>query len=59
MLEKAIELDEIIDNLIDLAHEKYLNSSDEAEKLKLDGRIKAYWEVKDNLENIFFFTTTN
>lgn len=53
MIEKVFKLNEIIDNLIDLAHEKYLNSTDETEKAKLDGRIKAYWEVKDYLENIF------
>lgn len=52
MLEKVLELNDIIDNLIDLAHEKYLNSSDEAEKTKLDGKIKAYWEVKHYVENI-------
>ena len=52
MLGKIHDLNDIIDNLIDIAHEKYFETSDEIERAKLDGRIKAYWEVKNHVENI-------
>lgn len=51
MKEKVIELNNIIDDLIDVAHEEYFHV-DETEQVRLDGKIKAYWEVKDYVENI-------
>lgn len=52
MEEKVIELNNIIDDLIDKAHEEYMQCSNETEKVRLDGKIKAYWEVKNYVENI-------
>lgn len=52
MEEKVIELNCIIDNLIDIAHEEYFRYTDATEQARLDGKIKAYWEVKNLVENI-------
>lgn len=52
MEEKVIELNNIIDGLIDKAHDEYMKCSNETEKVRLDGKIKAYWEVKNCVENI-------
>ena len=52
MLKKVIELNNIIDDLIDNAHEEYMYCSSETDKAWLDGKIKAYWEVKNYVENI-------
>jgi hypothetical protein len=52
MKEKVIELNDIIDNLIGIAHEEYFKHTDTTEQARLDGKIKAYWEVKDYVENI-------
>lgn len=52
MEEKIIELNNIIDDLIDVAHEEYFKNTDVIEQAKLDGKIKAYWEVKNYVENI-------
>lgn len=52
MEEKVIELNNIIDDLIDKAHEEYFKHTDVTEQARLDGKIKAYWEVKNYVENI-------
>ena len=52
MLKKLIELNNIIDDLIDKAHDEYMQCSNETEKVRLDVKIKAYWEVKNCVENI-------
>ena len=52
MEEKVIELNNIIDDLIDIAHEEYFKHTDVTEQARLDGKIKAYWEVKNCVENI-------
>ena len=52
MEEKVIELNNIIDSLIDIAHEEYFKYTDATEQARLDGKIKAYWEVKNYVENI-------
>lgn len=52
MKEKVIELNNIIDDLIDKAHEEYFKYTDVTEQARLDGKIKAYWEVKNYVENI-------
>lgn len=49
--EKVIELNNIVDDLIDIAHEEYFHA-DATEQARLDGKIKAYWEVKNYVENI-------
>jgi hypothetical protein len=52
MEERVIELNNIIDDLIDKAHEEYFKHTDATEQARLDGKIKAYWEVKNYVENI-------
>ena len=52
MLNEVIELNNVIDYLIDVADEEYFKNTDEIERARLDGKIKAYWEVKNYVENI-------
>lgn len=52
MLNEVIELNNIIDYLIDVADEEYFKNTDVIERARLDGKIKAYWEVKNYVENI-------
>lgn len=47
-----IKLNENIDSLIDVAHDTYMACKDEMEKTRLDGQIKAYWNVKGLIEDI-------
>ena len=39
---KVIELNHIIDDLIDIAHEEYFRHTNEVEQARIDGKIKAY-----------------
>ena len=52
MIEKVIQLNDNIDSLIDVAHNVYMSCTDETEKVRLDGQIRAYWTVKGLVENI-------
>ena len=52
MEEKVVELNNIIDGLIDIAHEEYFKHTNTTEQARLDGKIKAYWEVKNYVANI-------
>ena len=52
MEEKVIKLNNVISDLIEKAHNEYMQCSNETEKVRLDGKIKAYWEVKNLVENI-------
>ena len=47
-----IQLNEDIESLIDVTHDTYMGCNDEAEKIRLDGQIKAYWNVKGLVEDI-------
>lgn len=47
-----IKLNENIESLIDVAHDTYMACNDETEKARLDGQIKAYWNVKGLVEDI-------
>lgn len=52
MKEKVIRLNENIESLIDVAHNTYMACTDEKEKVRLDGQIRAYWTVKGLVEDI-------
>ena len=52
MKEKVIKLKKIIDSLIEVAHATYDGCIDETEKVRLDGQLRAYLEVKDHVEDI-------
>lgn len=52
MIEQVIELDKTIDYLIDVTHDVYLRCTDEHEKIRLEGKINAYCEVKRQVEDI-------
>ena len=47
-----IKLNENIESLIDVAHDTYMACEDKTEKIRLDGQIKAYWNVKGLVEDI-------
>lgn len=47
-----IKLNENIDSLIDVAHNTHMECKDEIEKVRLDGQIRAYWNVKGLVEGI-------
>lgn len=47
-----IKLNENIESLIDVAHDTCMACEDETEKIRLDGQIKAYWNVKGLVEDI-------
>ena len=51
---KLIQLNENIESLIDVAHDTYMAipETDKENKARIDGQIKAYWEVKSMLEDI-------
>lgn len=51
---KLIQLNENIDSLIEVAHETYMSVSDRdfENKARLDGQIRAYWNVKSMVEDI-------
>lgn len=49
---KLIKMNNEIDSLIDLAHNLYMNTESKEEKAVLDKKIKAYWEVKNPVENM-------
>ena len=51
MKEKVIELNRIIDSLIEVA-QSTCSCADETEKVRLDGQIRAYKEVKIHVEDI-------
>ena len=52
MTEKLIELNKKIEMLIDVAHATYMCCTDEKEKVRLDGQIRAYWTTKNLVEDI-------
>lgn len=52
MREKIVKLNEIADMLIDVAHDTYMACTDEIEKARLDGQIRAYWTMKNHIEGI-------
>ena len=52
MKEKVIKLNENIESLIDVTHATYMGCTDETEKVRLDGQIRAYWNVKGLVEDI-------
>lgn len=43
---------ENIESLIDVAHDTYVSCIDETKKVRLDGQIKAYWNIKGLVEDI-------
>ena len=49
---KLIVINGYIDSLIDIAHNSYMSTKIDEEKTILDERIKAYWMLKDRVENI-------
>lgn len=49
---KVIQLNENLESLIDVAHDTHLACDDEVEKARLDGQIRAYWQVKHLVEDI-------
>lgn len=51
-IDDLISLNNYIDDLIDLAHKKYMSCCSETERVGFDGQIKAYWKVKECVENI-------
>ena len=52
MKEKIIKLNENIESLIDVAHATYMGCTAETEKVRLDGQIRAYWNIKGLVEDI-------
>lgn len=54
MLEEVIQLCSILDDLIDVTHSAYMTTSeaDIENRARLDGQIKAYWQVKSIVEDI-------
>ena len=50
--EKILQLNENTESLIDVAHATYMGCTDETEKVRLDGQIRAYWQVKHMVEDI-------
>jgi len=50
--EKALRLNDDLENWIDIAHEAFMGCDDELEKARLDGKLKAYWEVKNHVEEM-------
>lgn len=51
MKEKIVNLHNIVDMLIDVAHDTYMACTDEVEKARLDGQIRAYWTMKNHIED--------
>lgn len=51
-IDDLISLNDYIDDLIDIAHDKYMSCCNEIERVGFDGQIKAYWKVKERVENI-------
>lgn len=49
---KLIKMNNDIDSLIDLAHNLYMNTENKEEKAVLNKKIKAYWEIKNLVENM-------
>ena len=49
---KLIQLNENLESLIDVAHATYMGCTDETEKVRLDGQIRAYWQAKHMVEDI-------
>jgi hypothetical protein len=51
---KLVQLNENIKSLIDVAHDIYVSISeaDKENKARMDGQIRAYWEVKGMLEDV-------
>jgi hypothetical protein len=51
---KLIQLNENIESLIDVAHDVYMSISetDKENRARMDGQIKAYWNVKPMIEEI-------
>lgn len=45
-----IRLNEEIDRFIDAAHENYLKLENDKDKAAIDGEIKAYWNLKNLVE---------
>ena len=51
MQEKIMNLNNIVNMLIDVAHDTYMACTDEIEKVRLDGQIRAYWTIKNHIED--------
>lgn len=51
MQEKIIKLNNIVDMLIDVAHDTYMACTDKIEKVRLDGQIRAYYTMKNHIED--------
>lgn len=51
---KIVKLTDEIDALINSTHKMYMSTSDDdiEKKAFLDGKIKAYWQIKDKVENL-------
>lgn len=55
--EKALRLNDDLENWIDIAHEAFMGCDDELEKARLDGKIKEYWELKSHVEEMLEIDT--
>ncbi len=51
-LKALINFNDIIDGLIDVAHETSLVADSEENKARMEGEVSAYWNVKNLVENI-------
>ncbi len=51
-LKALINLNDIINGLIDVAHETSLVADSEENKARMEGEVSAYWNVKNLIENI-------
>lgn len=52
LIDNVIQLNENLESLIDVAHATYMGCTDETEKVRLDGQIRAYWQAKHMVEDI-------
>lgn len=51
-LKALINLNEVIDELIDVAHETSLVADNAENKARMEGEVSAYWNVKNLVENL-------
>ena len=53
-MQELIRLNEILDDLIDVAHNSYLETkeTDIENRIRLDEKIKTYWYIKNLVEDM-------
>lgn len=53
-MQGLIKLNEVLDDLIDVAHNSYLEAkeTDIENRIRLDEKIKTYWHIKNLVEDM-------